>query len=305
MAEETTGLNERKPKHGIVIPLYGACPPDLAERVISYRQKGMLVVLVQNNPKTYPKLTPVPKDLLSRDSRIIVVYNHNVGGVAGGFNRGIESAIRHGMEWITLLDQDSRLSGKDMEKLLEPWQSISNRRLMAGPIVWDGRRECFVRSRNKNHFNDFIQTRLLISSGTTFRTVDWDVLGPMDEWLFVDFVDHFWSFKAQAQGFVLLQHPDVILHQAFGEKHPNPLCHQLGMELYSPVRHFYSIRNLRYLARRSCIPLDLKLKELLKMLFKPWLWLLFEPQRNENLKAIIKALRTPIPKDGDAPRFRL
>jgi non-ribosomal peptide synthetase component F len=43
------------------------------------------------------------------------------------------------------------------------------------------------------------------------------------------------------------------------------------------------------------VPLDLKLKELLKMLFKPWLWLLLEPKREANLKAIVRGLLAPLP----------
>ena len=39
-----------------------------------------------------------------------IIFNHNVGGVAGGFNRGVDAAIAEGVDWITLLDQDSRLS---------------------------------------------------------------------------------------------------------------------------------------------------------------------------------------------------
>ena len=31
------------------------------------------------------------------------------------------------------------------------------------------------------------------------------------------------------------------------------------------------------------------------MLFKPWLWLLFEPQRRANAKAIVAALLAPLP----------
>jgi hypothetical protein len=67
------------------------------------------------------------------------------------------------------------------------------------------------------------------------------------------------------------------------------------MQLYSPERHFYGLRNLRWLCLQPYIPLDLKIKELLKILAKPWLWLVFEPRRLENLKAIIAGLFCPLP----------
>jgi GT2 family glycosyltransferase len=295
MAEEKSPRQPVFLQQAVVIPLYGDCPPDLPERVSSYAYLGLLVVLVQNNPVVSSVLPSVLQALLIKEPGVMVVFNHNRGGVAGGFNRGIERAIAKGVEWITLLDQDSRLSAMDFERLIEPWRSISRGRLLVGPMIWDGRREKHHGRRHVQQLDGYMQTRLLISSGTTFKVSDWPLLGPMDEWLMVDFVDHLWGFRAQERGFLLLHHPQVILHQEFGHKHPHPLCHLLGMELYSPMRHFYSLRNLRWLMRARYVPLDLKIKEGLKMMLKPWLWLLCEPRKAENLKAIIQALRSPLP----------
>lgn len=283
------------PQQSVVIPLYGDYPPDLPERVINYADMGLHVVLVQNNPEIYSAAPPVLGGLLLDEPGVTVVFNHNCGGVAGGFNRGIEAAISKGVQLITLLDQDSRVSAMDLRRLIEPWKAFSGERILVGPMIWDGRRQRHHGRRRVQQKGGYIQTRLLISSGTTFQVSDWPILGPMDEWLVVDFVDHIWCFRAQERGFHLLQHPQVILHQEFGQKHPHPLCHLLGMEFYSPMRHFYSLRNLRWLMQAKYVPIDLKVKELLKMLLKPGLWLLCEPRKTENLMAIIKALKSPLP----------
>jgi len=283
------------PQQGVVIPLYGPCPPDLPERVITYAQANLLVVLVQNNTEATAMLQVALEKLAATEPRVKIMYNHNRGGVAGGFNRGIETAITEGVEWVTLLDQDSRLSAQDFGRLLEPWRTIANQRLLVGPMIWDGRRKKLHGIRHLEPQERYLQTRLLISSGTTFKVSDWTLLGPMEEWLIVDFVDHAWCFRAQERGFLLYHHPQVVLHQAFGQKHPHPLCHLLGMELYSPMRHFYSLRNLRWLLREHYVPPDLKIKEVLKMTLKPWLWLLCEPRKAENLQAIAQALNTRLP----------
>lgn len=291
-----TRQKQADPQQAIVIPLYGPCPHDLGERLSAYAQANLLVILVQNN--TAAKAT-VPKglaELLATDPRVKMIYNHNQGGVAGGFNRGIATAILEGVAWITLLDQDSRLMAQDFERLLEPWRTIADQRLLVGPMIWDGRRKKLHGVRQLEQRDRYPQTRLLISSGTTFKVSDWPLLGPMEEWLVVDFVDHVWCFRAQKRGFLLVHHPQVILHQDFGQKHPHPLCHLLGMELYSPMRHFYSLRNLRWLLREPCVPLDLKIKEVVKMSLKPWLWLLCEPHKAENLQAIVQGLITPLPR---------
>ena len=279
-----------------MIPLYGEVPDDLLHWVNALQQVGLQVILVQNNLSNGHDL-PVPLQQLQVSLRIIP--NNNIGGVAGGFNRGVDSAIAGGAEWITLLDQDSRVSPSDLQLLREPWQRLQNQALLVGPLIWDGRRNQPHAMGNAASLHGYLHTRLLISSGTTFRAVDWPRLGVMCEWLVVDFVDHSWCFRAQArQGFLLLQHPEVQLVQRFGRSHPNQLCRWLGMELYSPTRHYYQLRNLRWLLQNAEVPLDLRCKELIKMLLKPWLWLLCEPKRRENLAAILSALRAPLLESG-------
>jgi len=83
--------------------------------------------------------------------------------------------------------------------------------------------------------------------------------------------------------------------QAFGEKHPNWLCHQLGMQLYSPERHYHAVRNLLWLVRQPSTPLIISVKETIKMLLKAPLWVLCEPQRAKNIQAIKGALLHPLP----------
>lgn len=278
------------------MPLYGALPTALPKRLEAFQQAGVLLVLVLNQPDC-DVLPDALQPLLTQrvDSSVHVVSNRNRGGVAGGFNRGVERAVASGADWITLLDQDSDLQAEQLISLREPWQHQPFARYVVGPCIWDARRGHWHGRRTRESSMPWIPARLLISSGTTFRASDWPVLGMMQEWLVVDFVDHAWSFQVQARGFQLLQHPDVVLKQRFGCRHPNALCRWLGMELYPPRRHFYSLRNLRWLLRRSEIPLDLKLKEVVKMIFKPWFWLLFEPERVANFKAMLRAVQAPLP----------
>ena len=280
----------------MVIPLYGDLPLDWTSWIASLLAEGFLVVLVDNNVEAHadwlgPQIQP---NQLPESSGLHLLHNNNLGGVAGGFNRGVQHAIGLGAQWVTLLDQDSRLEPALLKRLLEPWRQGATQ-LLVGPMIWDGMRGQHHGRQPMQRVQQFWITRLLISSGTTFSAADWPLLGPMFEWLVVDFVDHSWCFRAQARGFQLLQHSEVTLIQRFGNAHPNPICRWLGMELYPPKRHFYQLRNLRWLFLQSYLPLDLRCKELLKMLIKPWLWLLFEAQRVQNLRAVLSALRAPLP----------
>ena len=290
-ATESTNFGS---KHWVVVPIFGDQPTtsESLQHHLNLHEAGFGLVFVDNNP--YGDNILVTPSFNTDDDRLRWVCNGNRGGVAGGFNRGIIEAMEAGAGFITLLDQDSSLDSQSLQYLREPLEQNPRTRLLVGPRIWDQRRAEWHKPSKKD-WQGYRQKRMLISSGTTFATRDWALLGPMDEELFIDFVDHAWCFRAQIAGFVLLEHPQAVLEQQFGAPHPHTLCRMLGMELYSPTRHYYSLRNLRWLARQWWIPLDIRIKEVIKMLLKPWLWLICEPQRYQNLKAVVSALRDPIP----------
>jgi rhamnosyltransferase len=274
--------------HAVVMPLFGESEADLGAYLLALQQGGLNVVLVGNDPLGVagdpPRGWPCRR----------WISNRNRGGIAGGLNRGVAAALELGAGWITLLDQDSRLDAEALHRLREPWSGSPSGALVVGPSILDRERQA-PHGRGLGPSDAFGRTRLLISSGTTFRAADWPVLGGFHEDLFIDFVDHAWCFRAQARGFELLQHFEVRLEQRFGSPHPNRLCRWAGLQLYSPQRHYYSLRNLRWLILQQTVPLDLKLKECVKMLVKPWCWLLFEPQRLPNLIAVVSGLIDPLP----------
>lgn len=287
MAERGLVSEAERSFHAVVMPLFGGVAGDLENYLDDLSGLGLCVVLVDNNPG--PSMTP-----FNPTEQVELVFNGNRGGIAGGLNRGIECALAAGSTWITLLDQDSRIEAEQILLLSRALAAYPDKQLVVGPSIWDEQRQA-RHGRWQASMNGLDATRLLISSGTTFRSSDWPQLGSMHEGLFIDFVDHAWCFRVQKRGFQLFQHPLVTLRQQFGAEHPNGICRRFGMQLYSPVRHYYGLRNLRWLCLQPYIPLDLKLKELLKMLVKPWLWLAFEPRRPENLKAIVTGVFASLP----------
>lgn len=276
--------------HAIVVPLYGVIPDTLPSQLASLSDANFRVVLVDN--RTPQHMTDQPATALS--SKADVVVNHNRGGLAGGFNRGVAHAILKGARTISLLDQDSQLNAADLHELYTSLAQCGPRSLV-GPRVMDRWRQPTLPKHRWQHGNTLMPKRMLISSGTTFLAADWPTLGPMHEPLEIDYVDHHWCFRARKRGFQCFENQRVRLVQAFGEQHPNRICHQLGMQLYQPDRHYTAVRNLRWLLLQPSAPVDIKAKELGKMAIKPILWLLAEPKRLANLRALLRGLLDPLP----------
>ena len=281
-------LRARPNRHAVIVPLFGhhACH-GLEAYLEGLVAENLCVVLVDNNPEESAHRARAVRGCE-------LLFNYNRGGIAGGLNRGIEFARQMEAVWITLLDQDSRIDPGQIRRLSEPLADRPRQRMVIGPAIWDEQKQ-MRHGRWSTTSQGLDSTRLLISSGITFRAADWPDLGSFHEELWIDFVDHAWCFRAQSRGFALFQHPGVVLKQHFGSVHPHHVCRWLGMRLYSPQRHYYGLRNLRWLCLQANVPLDLKLKEVCKMAFKPFLWLLFEPQRPANLRAIGQSLIAKLP----------
>jgi len=288
----------RSAGHALVIPVYGLAPGEEAEQFAG-RLRGFLpvvehLIVVDNEPQPGGALADLlgpggENGGLRGNGSLRLIPHGNRGGLAGALNRGIEAAIASGASTITLLDQDSLISLDHLRRLAADLASAPGPTCLIGPCVWD-------LDRRTPHTpwppsQPLTPTRLLLSSGTTFAAEHWPRLGSFPEHLFIDYLDHYWCFRARTRGFQLYLDGAALLFQSFGAPHPSRLCRRLGMQLYSPLRHYTSLRNLLWLVRQPEVPGDIRLKELTKMLVKPWLWLLFEPRRPQNLAAILAALR--------------
>ncbi len=210
----------------VVLVLYGCQPPDLWEFLRALQAQGICLALVDNNPAP---LSPWPE---LRHG--VWLHQANHGGLAGGFNAGVRAARDAGAVWITLLDQDSRLEPTTLPLLLQAWKRWPHQQWLVGPAIVD-QRSGARHGRWRPHDQDYDSTRLLISSGTTFRAADWPFLGELDEALWIDFLDHAWCFRAQSRGFRLLQDRRVVLTQSCGAPPPTPSGPPRGGQRKSPV----------------------------------------------------------------------
>ena len=273
----------RASRHALIVPLYGELKHDCLKRLEGWTNDGFIVIAVNNNPHG-SSLTGVVASS--------VVHNHNRSGLAGGLNVGVSLAIKGGAEYITLLDQDSVISSSSLLHLSRACAPG----LVVGPHIIDD-------DRHIDHTPFSKRVRILISSGTTFVPSTWQHIGPLRGWMEIDYIDHEWCSRARRCGVKLTVVHHTFLFQTFGTRHPNHFIHLLGLQLYSPYRRAIAIRNLRWLLFHGSVPFDIRIKELIKMLIKPCIWLIFEPNRRTSL--IVTWIGLTAPLERPFPRERL
>ncbi|MEJ5018700.1 glycosyltransferase family 2 protein [Ochrobactrum vermis] len=200
-------------------------------------------------------------------------------GIAKAQNVGIAQAKAFGAQYVLILDQDSIPKPDMVEKLksaIEEKRATGIAVACAGPRYDDPRQQNpvpFIRIKNYrlqrqscSAANQVVEVDYLISSGCLIPMDTIDQVGPMQEELFIDYVDIEWGLRAQQKGF-----------QSFG------VCaalmkHQLGdaplkflgrnIPVHSPLRHYYHFRNAIWLYKQGWLRTEWKIVDAYRLLRK-------------------------------------
>lgn len=203
------------------------------------------------------------KDLLSQMENVELIISDKNKGVAYGLNEIVNACYDNQFDWLLALDQDS----------LCPHNLIASLSYHISP---DCAIICPQTIDQRLHYkNDFVDHKKqsnieyvdrCITAGSFLNIGVCKLIGGFDNFLFIDFVDFEYCFRAVANGYKILRVNNVVLEQEFGEmvtaKHSDIFI-LLGRFLkssfimrfalkkkYSPLRKYYTIRNLWYCQKK-------------------------------------------------------
>jgi rhamnosyltransferase len=188
-------------------------------------------------------------------------------GIGAAQNRGIDFADQNGAEFVLLLDDDSRMTRTALTSLLKAYSELRAMGIRVGAVC--GRpidRHDGSEDSSGNKASAYRVCREMMSSGSLIPLAVFREVGPMDDSLFVDYVDFEWGWRAIAQGYRLYLANDVVFSHALGEG----IHRILGktIKLKSPIRHYYQTRNSLLLLRRHYVPIAWRVKNLTLTLIK-------------------------------------
>ncbi|KND60689.1 dTDP-rhamnosyl transferase RfbF [Candidatus Burkholderia verschuerenii] len=196
-------------------------------------------------------------------------------GIATALNQGVSILIDAGCEFILLFDQDSDPSAELLEglpRLLEDESRRGKRVAVVGPAYIDERLggvTRFVRfafpalERVPAVGGGLIEADFLITSGSCINAAAWADIGPMDDELFIDFVDLEWCVRARARDYSVLGAPAFRLSHTLGGE-PIRIFGRVYPS-HGPLRHYYLFRNATNLILRGYMPWRWKWTELVAM----------------------------------------
>ncbi len=211
---------------------------------------------------------------LGLDDRITYVANGANLGIATAINQGVTRLIDAAARARSFSIRTASLRPQLIEALprtLDTELQRGARVALVGPAYEDARLggvAPFVRfgylklQRVAPVGTRPIDVDFLISSGSCINLAAWRDIGPMEDELFIDFVDLEWCVRARSKGYAVLGAPALRLAHSlggtpvvvFGRAYPS----------HSPLRHYYMFRNAIALIKRSYIPWSWKSTELVK-----------------------------------------
>lgn len=207
------------------------------------------------------------------------IFNGTNKGIAEAQNIGINFLQQEGAcKYVVFLDQDSRVKSDYVYKIVEEYKKIKTihpNLAMLGPSAINERSnkeyKSFIHPR-KIEQGMFILQREIISSGSC---VGVDVIGKVGgllSWLFIDYVDFEWCWRANSRGYVCGITPNVSIKHSVGQKEFYIVSYLIIIS--SPVRYFYQGRNYIKLLWFSYVPFQWKwrtmIKSLLRLIYLPF-----------------------------------
>lgn len=189
-----------------------------------------VVAIIDNGSKNIEKIL----SLTDRYDNIEVVCNASNRGIAAALNQIGDLAAAKKKEFFITLDQDSIA---DCSLATELYLSFFDETVGAAcPYI--------------NRKNDFIanderkKVKVAITSGEMVRTSVWEEIGGFWEYLFIDEVDHEFSYQIRQRGYTIIQTNTVAINHIIGEPlSKKVLGHQFNPTNHSAFRRYYIARN--------------------------------------------------------------
>lgn len=252
--------------------------------------KKIYSILVAYNPDTEELNEAVER--LKKQTDIVVVCNNsnydvkfedeqvkvfNFGenlGIAKAQSIGMKWAFENGADFILQMDQDSIPHDDLVEKLLECYEELTEKGYKVG-LVGSQDYDKDTKEQSKSIINkeqnlkgtSYAVVPDILSSGSLISKLIYDLVGGMDDELFIDIVDFEYCWRIRDRGSLIIKNKDALLAHKLGDG-KKKLFGLVSVNIGSSFRHYYQFRNILMMMNRNYVPFKWKISELMKLLFK-------------------------------------
>jgi rhamnosyltransferase len=260
--------------------------PDLKTtgHILSYaRQVNRLYILdnSENNNVSKEIVTA-----LGSLSHVIYIHDGINKGISIRLNEATNRAIEEGYDCLLTMDQDSYFDQDTIPVYVNCIQNFTYKEQVAMFGVQ-------FENRTTNAMNcEPKEADHLITSGSMLNLKLFKEIGPFDEALFIDKVDHEYCLRARLHHYKIIQFDTIFLNHSLGTITYGRSLKNLKLTprvIHSPIRMYYIIRNYFYLKSKYKNQFKESFAEM-----KEELWIrsknnfLYGPKKAQLLKYMVK-----------------
>lgn len=246
-------------KIAIVIVLYNPDYRNVSNNINCLALSDKRVaILVDNTPNSICNIE-------NTKQWVYTICNGENLGIATAQNIGIRKAKDLGCTHIVFFDQDSVVENRYIDLIYSEYirlKEIYSNIAVLGPTVINMTTGKGYKVKNKPINNGCKILPSVISSGSIMELEIFDVIGGMEDRLFIDYVDNEWSWRATHHGYICCLTTAVSLQHKIGQK--DYVLLGIPFLVSSPIRYYYQYRNFIWLLRRPYVPFEWKLKSLIR-----------------------------------------
>ena len=249
------------------------------------------VIFVDNTPNEILKLENMS------DNCIYLSNGENLG-LGKALNRVAELAVNKGADFLVLLDQDTNLPNDYKEKMVKNYFELSNKEIeigCIGPIYYDlnSKKQEIPRRKTKISEKNY-QVESIITSGM-FISKKIFKSNKLSEKIFLDYVDWEYCWRLGFQGKKVILNAEVIIEHSLGIGIKK--IGFLKIRIGQPFRVFYQVRDSIYLIFGKTTPIIPKMRFLINLLIRPWVYLIFLDNKKERLLFYYKGLKSALKRN--------
>lgn len=272
--------------------------------IVAYNPEGNELALAVERLKAQTDMVIVCNNSdydVKFDDKKVKVFNFRDNlGIAAAQSIGMKWAFEKGADFILQMDQDSVPDEKLVDNLLKCHIELTRRGYkvgLVGPQDFDKDTKELNKARLKKgkyiEDTNYVSLEQTLSSGSLISKKVYELVGGMDDGLFIDAVDSEYCWRIRNNGFLVIKNNDALLAHKLGEGKKKILGF-LYVGVPSPIRHYYQVRNTLLLFRRAYVPSYWKYSGLVKIIFKLLVYPFTLERGYERFNYIIKGIRDGI-----------
>lgn len=222
-------------------------------------------------------------------------------GIATAQNFGITECLNKNYKYAIFFDQDSNISAGFLNALYEPMER--NNYQICAPVFFDEKRgfEYAITDVKKNGTREKLYSNgrvepftssVVISSGTLVRTEVFNIVGKMDDGLFIDYVDTEWCLRCFEKDILVHVIPQAKMVHSIGDNSFD--FFKFCVPVHSASRRYYRVRNSFHLLRYKHVPKLLACREIIFCLIHSVILIIKQKNKKEYLYSFLSGVRDGI-----------